>query len=611
MYTFLPDQRRFDNIHAVRHYKSNSILENITKKFSVLAILLALVLVIGACAPLATPAPTAEPTQAPVVEPTPEPQPQTIVDIAVADGRFSTLVTALQAASLVDTLKGDGPFTVFAPTDEAFAKLPAGTVEALLADIPALTDILLYHVTNGKALAADVVELSTVDTLNGIPVKVTVMDGKVLLNEAQVVITDIAADNGVIHVIDSVLLPPKDIVDIAVEDGRFTTLAAALQAAGLVDTLKGEGPFTVFAPTDEAFAKLPEGTVEALLADIPALTEILLYHVAEGRQFSADVVKLDKIPTVQGKSAMISVMDGIAKIDEAQIVITDILAANGVIHVIDSVILPPKDIVETAVADGRFTTLVAAVQAAGLVDTLKSEGPFTVFAPTDDAFAKLPEGTVEELLKPENLESLQNILLYHVVPGSVKAEQVVTLENAETALGPKVSIMVEEGKVFINEAEVVITDIQTYNGVIHVIDSVILPPKDIVDIAVADGRFTTLAAALEAAGLVETLKGKGPFTVFAPTDDAFAKLPAGTIDELLKPESLEALKNILLYHVVEGRVRADAVVNLESAKTVLGQDLIIKVEDGKVYINDAQVIITDIEALNGVIHVIDTVLLPK
>lgn len=581
------------------------------KKLSVLAVLLALVLVIGACAPLATPAPTAEPTQAPVVEPTPEPQPQTIVDIAVADGRFSTLVTALQAAGLVDTLKGDGPFTVFAPTDEAFAKLPAGTVEALLADIPALTDILLYHVANGKALAADVVGLSTVDTLNGIPVKVTVTDGKVFLNESQVVITDIAADNGVIHVIDSVLLPPKDIVDIAVEDGRFTTLAAALQAAGLVETLKGEGPFTVFAPTDEAFAKLPEGTVEALLADIPALTDILLYHVAEGRQFAADVVKLDKIATAQGKSATISLMDGAAKIDGAQIVLTDILAANGVIHVIDSVILPPKDIVETAVADGRFTTLVAAVQAAGLVDTLKSEGPFTVFAPTDDAFAKLPEGTVAELLKPENLESLQNILLYHVVPGSVKAEQVVTLENAETALGPKVSIKVEEGKVYVNEAEVIITDIQTYNGVIHVIDSVILPPKDIVDIAVADGRFTTLAAALEAAGLVETLKGTGPFTVFAPTDDAFAKLPAGTVEELLKPEKLEALKNILLYHVVEGRVRADAVVSLESAKTVLGQDLVIKIEDGKVYINDAQVIITDIEALNGVIHVIDTVLLPK
>ncbi len=581
------------------------------KKFSVLAVLLALVLVIGACAPLATPAPTAEPTQAPVVEPTPEPQPQTIVDIAVADGRFSTLVTALQAAGLVDTLKGDGPFTVFAPTDEAFAKLPAGTVEALLADIPALTDILLYHVANGKALAADVVGLSTVDTLNGIPVKVTVTDGKVFLNESQVVITDIAEDNGVIHVIDSVLLPPKDIVDIAVEDGRFTTLAAALQAAGLVETLKGEGPFTVFAPTDEAFAKLPEGTVEALLADIPALTDILLYHVAEGRQFAADVVKLDKIATAQGKSATISLMDGAAKIDGAQIVLTDILAANGVIHVIDSVILPPKDIVETAVADGRFTTLVAAVQAAGLVDTLKSEGPFTVFAPTDDAFAKLPEGTVAELLKPENLESLQNILLYHVVPGSVKAEQVVTLENAETALGPKVSIKVEEGKVFVNDAEVIITDIQTYNGVIHVIDSVILPPKDIVDIAVADGRFTTLTAALEAAGLVETLKGTGPFTVFAPTDDAFAKLPAGTVEELLKPEKLEALKNILLYHVVEGRVRADAVVSLESAKTVLGQDLVIKIEDGKVYINDAQVIITDIEALNGVIHVIDTVLLPK
>jgi transforming growth factor-beta-induced protein len=135
-------------------------------------------------------------------------------------------------------------------------------------------------------------------------------------------------------------------------------------------------------------------------------------------------------------------------------------------------------------------------------------------------------------------------------------------------------------------------------------------PKDLVDTAVADGRFATLVAAVQAAGLVETLKGEGPFTVFAPTDDAFAKLPAGTVDDLLKPENLEQLKSILLYHVVSGKVMAADVVTLTSADTVLGKPVTVKVDGGKVYINDAQVVITDIETSNGVIHVIDTVLLP-
>ncbi|HKJ38246.1 MAG TPA: fasciclin domain-containing protein, partial [Anaerolineales bacterium] len=232
------------------------------------------------------------------------------------------------------------------------------------------------------------------------------------------------------------------------------------------------------------------------------------------------------------------------------------------------------DIVDTAVADGRFTTLVAAVTAAELVDTLKGEGPFTVFAPTDDAFAVLPEGTVESLLLPENKQALTDILLYHVVSGNVMAADVVTLESAATVLGKDVAIKVEDGNVYINEAQVIITDIETSNGVIHVIDAVILPPaedammeKTIVDIAVEDGRFTTLVAAVTAADLVETLSGEGPFTVFAPTDDAFAALPEGTVESLLLPENKQALTDILLYHVVSGNVMAADVVTLESAAT--------------------------------------------
>ena len=286
-----------------------------------------------------------------------------------------------------------------------------------------------------------------------------------------------------------------------------------------------------------------------------------------------------------------------------------------------TVVPAPLDIVDTAVADGRFTTLVAAVQAAGLVDTLKGAGPFTVFAPTDEAFAKLPAGTVENLLKPENLETLKNVLLYHVVSGNVMAADVVTLDGktADTVAGSAVNISVKDGKVFLNEnVQVIITDIVTTNGVIHVIDTVLLPPAklaDIVDTAVADGRFTTLVAAVQAAGLVDTLKGAGPFTVFAPTDDAFAKLPAGTVETLLKPANLETLKNTLLYHVVPGNVMAADVVTLDgkTADTAFaGNSIKISVKDGKVYLNEnVQVIITDVMTTNGVIHVIDTVLLPE
>ncbi len=412
---------------------------------------------------------------------------------------------------------------------------------------------------------------------------------------------------------------PQDIVDIAVADGRFKTLVAAVQAAGLVETLKGAGPFTVFAPTDDAFAKLPAGTIDELLKpeSKQALTDILLYHVVSGKVMAADVTTQTSATTVLGKDVTVKVDMGNVYINDAKVIITDIEASNGVIHVIDTVILPPADkadIIDTAVADGRFTTLAAALTAAGLLDTLKGEGPFTVFAPTDDAFAKLPAGTIDELLKPESKQALTDILLYHVVSGKVMAADVVNLTSATTVLGKDVTVKVDMGSVYINDAKVIITDIEASNGVIHVIDSVLLPSADkadIVDTAVADGRFKTLAAALTAAGLIDTLKGAGPFTVFAPTDEAFAKLPAGTLDELLKPENKQKLTDILLYHVVSGKVMAADVVKLTSATTVLGKDVTITVKDGKVFLNDTvQVIITDIETSNGVIHVIDAVLLP-
>ena len=270
-----------------------------------------------------------------------------------------------------------------------------------------------------------------------------------------------------------------------------------------------------------------------------------------------------------------------------------------------------KDIVSTAVSAGSFKTLAAALQAGGLVETLQGKGPFTVFAPTDEAFAKLPAGTVETLLKPENKGQLVAVLTYHVVAGKVAAAQVVKLDAAATVNGQRVNIKVEDGNVRVDQATVVKADIHCSNGIIHVIDQVILPSSDNIPATAAKaGTFKTLLAAAQAAGLVEVLAGDKPLTVFAPTDEAFAKLSAGTVESLLKPENKGKLAAILKFHVVPGRVFSNDVLSKKELKTVQGGMLTAAMKSGKATINGAGLVATDIDASNGVIHVIDTVMLP-
>ncbi len=398
---------------------------------------------------------------------------------------------------------------------------------------------------------------------------------------------------------------PGTIVEVASAAGSFNTLLAAAKAAGLAEALAGEGPLTVFAPTDEAFSKLPEGTVPALLNDLPKLRSILNYHVVPGKVMAADVVKVDAAKSLLGQQLPIDTTSGV-NVAGANVIKADVKASNGVIHVVDRVMLPEADIVDVATEAGKFKTLLTAAKAAGLLDTLRGEGPLTVLAPTDEAFAALPKGTVEALVK--DAPKLRSILKYHVIPGAVMSSTVVKLDDAKTVLGQKVSIEAKKNKVIINDAKVVKADITAANGVIHVINKVLLPEADILDVAKEANSFNTLLTAVKAAGLEDTLRSEGPFTVFAPTDAAFAKLPAGTIQSLLKDTG--KLKSILTYHVVAGEHRAASLIGKDRVKTVNGEAFTIDTSDG-VQINDANVVSTDIEAANGIIHVIDAVILPK
>jgi transforming growth factor-beta-induced protein len=282
------------------------------------------------------------------------------------------------------------------------------------------------------------------------------------------------------------------IVEIAASNEDFSTLVAAVQAAGLADTLAGEGDFTVFAPTNDAFDALFASlgiAPEDLLADKSLLTEVLLYHVAAGELTSEEVAYLGELRMANGELSTISMRDGSPYINDARIIATDIMASNGVIHVIDAVILPSgvpapvgavdANIVEVAVANEGFSTLVAAVQAADLAGTLSGNGPFTVFAPTNDAFNK----TLGELgLSAEdvlgNKELLTNILLYHVAAGALDAQDVLGMGEITMLNGEVATAEVVDGVAYIAGVPISNANIRTSNGIIHVIDAVMIPPSN-------------------------------------------------------------------------------------------------------------------------------------
>ena len=417
----------------------------------------------------------------------PTQQSNTVVDVIVNSDDHTLLEAAVIEAGLAEALSGDGPFTVFAPTDDAIVALTEElgiTAEELLA-LPNLGEILQYHVVAAAAFSTDLSDGQSIPTLLGEEVTVTVNQNGVMINNAMVTVADIAADNGVVHVIDAVLLPPPaetTVVDIIVESELHTILEAAVIAADLATTLSGEGPFTVFAPTDAAFEALMAAlgvSVEDLL-EYPELTNVLLGHVVAGQALASDLSDGQQITTLLDADVVVSITADGVFINQAQVIVADVTAGNGVVHVIDAVLLPPtppsNTVVDIIVNSDDHTLLEAAVIEAGLVEALSGEGPFTVFAPNDAAVVALTEAlgiTAEELLA---LPNLGEILQYHVVGASAYAADLSDGQMITTLLGEDVTVSITAEGVMINNAMVIVADIAADNGVVHVIDAVLLPP---------------------------------------------------------------------------------------------------------------------------------------
>jgi uncharacterized surface protein with fasciclin (FAS1) repeats len=533
--------------------------------------------------------------------------------------------TYLTAAITQQNLQGalqdpTATLTVFAPTDAAFDALATelNTDIAGLLALPNLTDILLYHVLGVTVASGDLSNGITPQPLNASnTIKMTVTSGgDVYANQAQVTTADLTASNGIVHVTNGVLLPNITVVDLAINN-NFTILTTAVIQQELVPALSNPfGTFTVFAPTDAAFTDLLDALdiTAAELLESEDLTSILLYHVL-GIEVPSSAVTNGLLATPlndENTIKMTVTSGGDVFANHAQVVLADVNADNGVVHAIDAVLLPSFTVVDVALANiDDFSILVTAVIQQGLIPVLSNPlASFTVLAPNNAAFEDLLDGlgiTAAQLLADEDLT---DILLYHVLGAEVFAADLsngllASPVNDENTI--KVTLT-GSGNVFFNQAQVLLADIEADNGVIHVLDAVILPVTTVVDIAI-NNDFDYLVAALVQEELIPTLSNPlAAFTVFAPTDQAFEELAAALETDIAGLLGLETLSTVLLYHVVAGEVASTDLEN-GTVNTLADITIDVNVDEG-VMINTSTVIIADVLAFNGIVHVIDRVLVP-
>ena len=536
-----------------------------------------------------------------------------IVDQAADLGTFTTLLSAATDAGLASTLSYKGDFTVFAPTDAAFAALPQGLLASLT--VEQLTDILLYHVLDGETFSSAIEAETIATTLEGGNIYLSANEGSVTVNtSANVATADVDVSNGVIHAIDKVLLPDAygSVVDAAAKRFVFSTLVQFVTDAQLATTLADPTKtYTVFAPTNEAFAKLPASVVNSLTTQ--DLVNILTYHVLETQVMAGMLTASQEVTTLNGEELLIEVGESAVINGFANITATDVLTNNGVIHVIDEVLLPEgyrdANIIDKANELQIFTTLVDAVDDAGLTSTLKYSGDYTVFAPTDAAFNALPAGLLASL----TTEQLTNILTYHVLGSEFFISDITELtdELTETALsGETLYITKDNAEVKVNgSSTVIVEDVDVSNGVIQAINEVLLPNEflNIVQIASKNYDLSTLVGLVSDQGLVPTLEGDGPFTLFAPINAGF-----DAASDLLGTLTSQQVTEVLSYHVVTSKALSTDLSDGQTITTFQGEDITVAIDgEGNVTFNGATSVVTvDIEGTNGVIHLIDGVLLP-
>ena len=568
---------------------------------------------------------------------------KTVVQVAQDNPELSTLVDAIVAADLVDALSGDGPFTVFAPSNSAFQKLDPDVLNNIIATPSLLTSLLQYHVVSGDVESGDLSNGPVQTLLSGQTIDVNVSGGVVTLNGSSMVTeADIDASNGVIHIIDEVLIPEdfyaQTLAMIVSSSPDHTILLSALTKPELSDLLAAANDptqdLTVFAPTDAAFEAVLGALGMTSIDDMPVevLKEIVTYHLLGGAVTSDQLSNGDVntlLPGIPGgpefEFVTVDITDGV-KINTANVTAADLKAVNGVAHVVDAVLLPSYitysigTIAEVVQFNKDFTILNAALRKAELLETVAITDNLTVFAPDNAGFVAAGITSLDGLEK----EDLTPILTYHVLGAVVKAADLPASGIAATLNGENIYLgYLNQGRVLINGlTEITAVDIEKSNGVIHVINRTLVPPApNVVEIALAmadmgeESEFTVLTSLLASnayADVTQALIDAENVTVFAPTDAAF-----GEIADLILTLTEDQISTVLTYHASGARVFSYNLVEGQDVIMLNGQTLKVKSINGEAITledktdDNADVLEVNVHGSNGVIHVVNKVLLPE
>ncbi|XP_067347954.1 periostin-like isoform X2 [Channa argus] len=511
-------------------------------------------------------------------------------------------------SKLREEIEGKGSFTMFAPSNEAWDQLEPEVRSALVSNVNIeLYNALHFHMVNRRLLTKDMKNGMTVSSMyNDLGLYINhYPNGIVTVNCARIILGNQVATNGVVHVIDRVISAVgstiKDILDVSDELSTFNTAALA---SGMMDKLEKPGHYTLFAPTNEAFRKLSPGYLESIMEDKAVIAALVNYHLLKSVQCSEAIMAGSVYETEEGSTIEIGCDGDSLTVNGIQMVLKkDIVATNGVIHLIDQVLIPNsakevKDLMGDS--QSKFSDMISEM---GLAAALGPKTEYTLLAPVNTAFTNELVSTDESLLKL--------ILKNHILKLKVTLSELYNGQLLETLAGKLLRVFIYRNAVCIENACMVRGSKEGSNGALHPLRSVIKPPeKSMFQLLVADGRFKIFLSLMETAGLTDLLKQQGSYTIFAPSDEAFSGLSKEDLAVLRR--DVNSLRTILLYHFSNGTFinggLEGGVTNL--LKTLQGNNLQVLSANNTIHVNSVGVPDSDLMATNGVIHVVKNVLYP-
>uniref|UniRef100_A0AAR2IGU3 Transforming growth factor-beta-induced protein ig-h3 n=1 Tax=Pygocentrus nattereri TaxID=42514 RepID=A0AAR2IGU3_PYGNA len=510
-----------------------------------------------------------------------------------------------ERASLQKEIEGPGSFTFFSPSNEAWAALPTEILDALVSNVNIeLLNVLHYHMVNKRLTSEDLKHGSSFPSMyQDFDVHIQhYSNGIVTVNCARLVKTDQHATNGIVHVVDRVITAITNNVNSFLDtDEELESLQTAIAAAGLTGMLESEGSYTIFAPTNEAFKKIPQEMLDRILGDPVALKDLLNYHILKNLHCSESIVSGTPLETLQGTVLEVG-CDGQEITLNGKTIVTekDKLGTNGVVHYINELLIPDsvKTLKELAEGAPQVSTATKLFLDAGLGPQLTGSNAMTLLAPLNDAF----KGSLT--MTPE----LRKVMRNHILKNKFSSKSLYHGQELETLGGNKLRVFVFRNNLCIENACIAAHDKNGRYATMFIVDKVLAPPMGtIMDVLKADSRFSTLVDNIQKAGLTELLNKKGTYTVFAPTNDAFRTMPPADLNKLTNPKELIKL---LKYHIGDEFLISGAVTSHTRVKPLSGDKLELGMRNSTMYVNRVPVVDGDMMATNGVVHAVGSIIKP-